>query len=66
MSNNDFKPWWEKVNEFLEFEERDEFLRGATAYRPNLRQDIMFSMMSQGYVRNKFDKPEPYTGKKTK
>lgn len=66
MSSPDFKPWWEKPNDFLVFEERENFLQGVKGYRPNSRQEAMFSMINAGYVRNKFEKPESYTGKQKK
>lgn len=65
MSSN-FKPWWERVNDYLSFDERKEFLRGATSYRPSTKQDIMLSQIKAGYVRDTFVRPESYTGKKTK
>lgn len=64
MRSADFKPWWEKVNAFQNFEERQEFLRGLQGYRPANSQDIMLGMISSGYVRNKFEKPNPHTGEK--
>lgn len=64
MSSPDFKPWWKRVNDYLSFEERQEFLRGANGYRPNLAQDILLSNLSAGYVPNKFEKPQSFTGKR--
>ena len=63
MSSNSFTPWWKKVNDYLSFEEREEFLRGAGGYKPNLAQDILVGMLSSGYVNNKFKKPQSHTGK---
>jgi hypothetical protein len=64
ISNKDFKPWWEKVNDFQNFSELDEFKRGAMGYRPSNPSDIILGIMRSGWVRTKFEKPEPYTGKK--
>lgn len=60
----DFKPWWERVNEYLSFDEREEFIRGATAYRPSQEMDIIMGMIKAGYVRKAPETPQPYTGKK--
>jgi hypothetical protein len=64
MSSPEFAPWWKKVNDYLQFEERQEFLRGVGGYRPNNKQEAMMGMLSAGYVNNKFEKPQPFTGKK--
>jgi hypothetical protein len=64
MVSKDFQPWWEKVNDFQNIEELDEFKRGALGYRPGNAADIIINMMSQNWVRTDFEKPEPYTGKK--
>lgn len=66
MSSQDFRPWWEKPNEFIRFDERGEFLQGVQGVRPNIRQEAMFGMITAGYVRNTFEKPESYTGKQKK
>jgi hypothetical protein len=63
MSSPKFQPWWKKVNDYLSFEEREEFLRGAGGYRPNLPLDVLMGMISSGYVNNKFGKPQSHTGK---
>jgi len=63
MSSQDFTPWWKKVNNYLSFEERQEFLRGASGYKPNLPLDVLVGMLSSGYVNNKFEKPQSHTGK---
>jgi hypothetical protein len=63
MSSQDFTPWWKKVNNYLSFEERQEFLRGASGYRPTLPLDVLVGMLSSGYVNNKFEKPQSHTGK---
>ena len=65
MSSPEFQPWWEKVNDFLSFEERQEFLRGASGYRPNNQQEVLFGMLKKGYVNNKFEKPQSHTGKQS-
>ncbi len=64
MPNNEWKPWWERVNDYLLLEEREEFTRGAMAYRPNNKQDIMISLLGAGYINGKFAKPESI-GKKS-
>lgn len=64
MRPSDSKPWWEKVNDYLSFEERDEFLRGASAYRPSQEMDIIIGMMKAGYVKKAPQTPQSYTGKK--
>lgn len=64
MASNEFKPWWEKVNDFQNFQELEEFKRGALGYRPGNAADIMVSMITNNWVRTEFEKPESYTGKK--
>lgn len=64
MASNSFNPWWKRVNEYLQFHELEEFTRGVTGYRPNAKQDALLGLISAGYVRKSFDKPESYTGKK--
>lgn len=64
MSSPVFTPWWKKVNDYLSFEERQEFLQGANGLRPNLAQDILLGNLSAGYVNNKFEKPQSHTGTK--
>ena len=59
-----FQPWWERVNDFYSFEERQEFLRGAGGYMPNAPQQILLGALKAGYVNNKFEKPQSHTGKK--
>jgi hypothetical protein len=66
MTSPEFTPWWEKPNEFLRFDEREEFRQGIKGVRPNIRQEMLFNMISAGYVNNKFEKPESYTGKQKK
>jgi hypothetical protein len=66
MSSQEFTPWWKKVNDYLSFEEREEFLRGAGGFRPNLKQEIYLGALSAGYVNQKFEKPQSHTGKKQK
>ena len=58
MSDKDFNPWWKKPNEFLKFDERDEFVRGAMGYRPNNQQEAMVGLLVAGYVNKKFDIPK--------
>jgi hypothetical protein len=65
MSSQEFQPWWKKVNDYLSFEERQEFLRGAGGFKPNLAQDVLMGMLSSGYVNNKFEKPQSHTGKQS-
>jgi hypothetical protein len=50
MFAKDFKPWWERVNDYYLFNEKDEFVRGATAYQPNNRQEAMVAQLVAGYV----------------
>jgi hypothetical protein len=65
MSAQDFKPWWDRVNEYLAFDELSEFQRGAGGYRPNNRQEALVAMLSAGYVRKQtFEQPKSHTGKK--
>jgi hypothetical protein len=52
MFAKDIKPWWERVNDYYLFEEREEFVRGATAYQPNNRQEEMVAQLLSGYVSN--------------
>ena len=59
-----FKPWWEKVNDYMSFQERQEFLRGAGGYMPNAQHDILMGVLKAGYVNNTFEKPQSHTGKK--
>lgn len=64
MRPADFKPWWERPNEYLSFDRRDEFVRGAAAYMPSQDFDIVMGMMKAGYVKKAPETPRPYTGKK--
>lgn len=64
MSSSNFKPWWERANEYLSFDERKEFIRGYKGYRPNNPTEVILGLLSAGYVRNKFEKPQSHTGKK--
>lgn len=64
MSSQDFRPWWEKVNSYLSFDERKEFERGAIGLRPNNSFEVIMGMLKAGYVNNKFEKPQSHTGKK--
>jgi hypothetical protein len=52
MFAKDIKPWWERVNDYYLLEEREEFVRGATAYQPNNRQEAMVAQLLSGYVSN--------------
>jgi hypothetical protein len=65
MSPKDFTPWWKEVNNFLSFEERKEFTQGSNGIRPNLPLDVMIGVLSSGYVKNSFEKPQSYTGKRS-
>lgn len=58
MSDQKFNPWWKRVNEYLQFEEKEEFLRGAMGYRPNNKQEAMLGLLLAGYVNQKFDIPK--------
>ena len=64
MSSPEFTPWWKRVNDFLSFSEVTEFKKGISGYRPNNAQEALMGMLSSGYVNNKFEKPQPHTGKK--
>lgn len=64
MSSQDSKPWWEKVNDYLQFDERQEFVRGARSLRPNNSFEVIMGMLKSGYVNDKFEKPQSHTGKK--
>lgn len=64
MSSQDFNPWWKKVNNYLNFQEIEEFKKGISGYRPNNSMETLFGMLSSGYVNNKFEKPQSHTGKK--
>lgn len=57
-------PWWDRVNDYYLFDERNEFARGAIAYRPNNQQDMMLALISAGYVNNIFAAPKSHTGKR--
>jgi hypothetical protein len=58
MSEKNFNPWWKHVNDYLQFEDREEFLRGAMGYRPNNKQEAMLGLLLAGYVNQKFDIPK--------
>lgn len=58
MSDQNFNPWWKRVNEYLQFEDKDEFLRGAMGYRPNNTQEAMLGLLLAGYTNQKFDIPK--------
>lgn len=60
MPEQQFRPWWERVNDYYIFDERKEFVRGATSYRPNNRQEAMVAQLMTGYVSDsKVDLPKP-------
>ena len=61
MSSKEIKPWWERVNDYYLFEERQEFTRGAVGYRPNNRQESMMAQLIAGYVPNQHDIPKPFS-----
>jgi hypothetical protein len=65
MSSPEFKPWWNRVNEYLNFQEIEEFKKGVSGYRPNNAQETLIGMLSAGYVRNSFETPKSHTGKKS-
>lgn len=52
MPAKEIRPWWERVNDYYLFNEREEFVRGATAYQPNNRQEAMVAQLISGYVPN--------------
>jgi hypothetical protein len=58
MFSRNVKPWWERVNDYYLFDERQEFIRGAVSYQPNNRQEAMVAQLIAGYVPNKHPKPE--------
>jgi hypothetical protein len=64
MSSPEFKPWWTKVNEYLAFQEKQQFTQGANGLNPNLRHDVLMGMLSAGYMNDKFERPQSHTGKK--
>jgi hypothetical protein len=58
MFARDFKPWWDRVNDYYLFDERKEFMRGATGYRPNNRQEAMVAQIAAGYVNQQHQQPK--------
>jgi hypothetical protein len=58
MNAKDFKPWWDRVNEYQNFDERKEFIIGATGYRVNNRHDEIVALYAAGYVNGKFAQPK--------
>jgi len=67
MSIQEFRPWWERVNDYYIFHEKDEFVRGATSYRPNNRQEAMVAQLLTGYVSDRtpqIPKPIGKTGER--
>lgn len=58
MNAKDFKPWWDKVNNYQNFDERKEFVRGATGVRVNNRQEEIVALYAAGYVNGKFAQPK--------
>lgn len=63
---NTWQPWWERPNDYYGFDERKEFIAGATTvgYRPNNRQEAMVAQIAAGYIRNVFSTPKSHTGKR--
>jgi len=61
---NTWQPWWERPNDYYGFDERKEFIAGATTvgYRPNNRQEAMVAQIAAGYIRNVFSTPKSHTG----
>ena len=64
MIANYWRPWWERPNDFYAFDERKEFIAGATTvgYRPNNRQEAMVAQLAAGYISNNFAHPKSWTG----
>lgn len=60
-----WQPWWERANDFYGFDEREEFVRGATSvgFRPNNRMEAMLGQYAAGYVRGSFPSVKSHTGK---
>lgn len=60
MFAKDTRPWWERVNDYYLFNEREEFVRGATSYQPNNRQEAIVAQLLTGYVSDsKQSLPQP-------
>ena len=61
---NTWQPWWERPNDYYGFDERKEFIAGATTvgYRPNNRQEAMVAQIAAGYIRNVFSTPKSHPG----
>jgi hypothetical protein len=66
MTSNNWRPWWERPNDYYGLDEHKEFMAGAATvgYRPNNRQEAMVAMLSAGYIPNNFTYVKPHTGKK--
>jgi hypothetical protein len=69
MFSDNFKPWWEQVNDFESHEEREEFLAsvrqyGGTAWmRPTYTRQAKMLGAVAGYKSRKFASPKSHTGK---
>ena len=58
MFAKNVNPWWERVNDYYLFEERENFVRGALGYRPNNRTEEMFSQLLAGNIKSKYSVPQ--------
>jgi hypothetical protein len=58
FAKNDVKPWWERVNDYYLFEERENFTRGALGYQPNNKQEEMFAQLMAGNINRKHSIPK--------
>jgi len=64
MSAYNVKPWWDRVNDYYLFDERDQFIRGAVSFSPNNRHEAIMAQIIAGYVNAKFAQPESLGKKK--
>ncbi len=58
MPSKKVQPWWERVNDYYLFEERENFTRGALGYSPNNKQEEMFAQLMAGNINRKHSIPK--------
>jgi hypothetical protein len=58
MFAKDVRPWWERVNDYYLFEERENFVRGALGYKPNNKQEEIIAQIVAGNINTKHSIPK--------
>lgn len=59
MFAKDVNPWWERVNDYYLFDERENFVRGALGYKPNNKQEELIAQIVAGNINSRYSIPQP-------